>query len=89
MRETLQDRLGRVRLADILVGIGGKEVEDTADLYRALEDYTVGDTVKLKLAKVSKGRVEAYREVEVRLGEQGDRARGADNTAEGYVAQRR
>jgi S1-C subfamily serine protease len=66
---TLQDRHGRVRLGEVVVGLNGKEIEDTSDLYRALEDCQVEEKVKLRLAKLGKGRVEGYREVEVALQE--------------------
>ena len=48
----MRDRFGRVTLGDFVVGIDDKPIEDSADLFRALEKYEVGDVVTLQLMAV-------------------------------------
>lgn len=45
---------GRVALGDILVGIDDRPVRDYDDLYNALDRYTVGDTVTIKVKRDGK-----------------------------------
>jgi len=57
-----QDRLGRVFIGDIVEAIDGKAVNGLDDIYHVLENYKIGDTVKLKVYRDGK-----VREVSVRL----------------------
>jgi S1-C subfamily serine protease len=54
IRPTQRDAAGRVKLGDVVVGIDGKKVESTNDLYLVLEQYKVGDTVTVDLLRDQK-----------------------------------
>jgi S1-C subfamily serine protease len=54
IRPTTRDAQGRVTLGDVIVGIGGKKMETVNDLYLAMEQYKVGDTVTLTLVRDGK-----------------------------------
>ena len=58
----VQDRRGRVRLGDVIVGVDATEVTNYADFQRALDPHAVGDEVVLKL-----DRDGSRREVKLRL----------------------
>ncbi|MEP6921113.1 MAG: trypsin-like peptidase domain-containing protein [bacterium] len=62
---------GEVSLGDIIVGIDGTKVANADDLFRVLEKYQVGDTVRVEI--VRNGRKMA---VPVRLSQGGDPGRG-------------
>ncbi|MCB9594841.1 MAG: trypsin-like peptidase domain-containing protein [Sandaracinaceae bacterium] len=51
IRPTLQDRVGRLRLGDIVVTIDGQEVSEPNDIYRQLDRHEVGDTVQVGLVR--------------------------------------
>lgn len=51
MKGSTRERDGRISLGDIIVGLGDAEVNTESDLFKALEQYKVGDTVKLKVLR--------------------------------------
>jgi 2-alkenal reductase len=57
-----QDRFGRVRLGDVIVGIDAEPVKSPDDLMRLLDDHGIGDEVVVEL-----DRDGARRQVKVRL----------------------
>ena len=54
IRPTTRDAQGRVRLGDVIVGVDGKKIESVNDLYLAMEQYKVGDTVSVALMRDGK-----------------------------------
>jgi S1-C subfamily serine protease len=54
LRPTSRDRSGRIRLGDIIVALDGKPINNIQDLYAALEDHQVGDTVTLTIERDGK-----------------------------------
>jgi S1-C subfamily serine protease len=54
LRATKRDRFGRVQLGDIVVQIDGKNVTSTNDIYKALDNHEVGDTVSLQVDRQGK-----------------------------------
>lgn len=42
---------GKIVLGDIIVAIDGKPVKNKAEIYKILDDYSVGDTVTLKIQR--------------------------------------
>jgi S1-C subfamily serine protease len=42
---------GNPRLGDVIIGIDGTEIHHSKDLYKALDNYKVGDTVEVTLEK--------------------------------------
>ncbi len=60
MRGLMQDpETGRLILGDVIVGIDGTPVTDFDDLYNALDDHRVGDTVTVHTLR--NGRKRSYR----------------------------
>lgn len=51
-----QDRRGRVFIGDIIEAIDGKAVNGLDDIYHVLENYKIGDTVKLRVYRDGKVR---------------------------------
>ena len=49
IRSTKRDDSGRLLLGDVIVGIDGEKIEDSYDLYRALDTHVVGDSVKVSV----------------------------------------
>jgi S1-C subfamily serine protease len=49
-------RDGGIVPGDIIVGVGGKPVEGVGKLLARLDDYKVGDIVKLKLLRAGQER---------------------------------
>jgi len=49
IRSTKRDDSGRLLLGDVIVGIDDEKVEDSYDLYRALDTHVVGDSVKVSV----------------------------------------
>jgi len=62
LRLTLQDRLGRIILGDLIVAAGGKPIRNLNDLFRVLDSHEVGDTLPLTIIRDG-----AKTEVEVQL----------------------
>ena len=54
IRPTRRDSTGRVRLGDVLVSVDGKKVTSANDLFLALEEHKVGDTVTVGLLRNGK-----------------------------------
>jgi S1-C subfamily serine protease len=54
LRPITRDSQGRIKLGDVIVAIDGRKVESVNDLYLALEQYKVGDTVKLTVLRDGK-----------------------------------
>jgi len=57
---TLAD--GTIRPGDVIVGVDGRSIDSVARLLSRLDDYAVGDTIRLKVM-----RGDQQREVAVRL----------------------
>jgi len=51
IRPTMVDRYGRVYLGDVIVGVNNTEIKSNDDLQLALENYKVGDSVKLSIIR--------------------------------------
>ena len=51
LRGTRRDAQGRIVLGDIIVGVDGKPVASSKDLYNLLEARKVGDTVTLSIIR--------------------------------------
>jgi S1-C subfamily serine protease len=51
LRGTRKDEEGQIVLGDLIVAVGGKPVAKNSDLYKALEEYKVGDTVKVTVQR--------------------------------------
>lgn len=49
IRSTKRDDSGRLLLGDVIVGIDEEKIEDSYDLYRALDTHVVGDSVKVSV----------------------------------------
>ena len=49
IRSTKRDDSGRLLLGDVIVGIDDEKIEDSYDLYRALDTHVVGDSVKVSV----------------------------------------
>ena len=49
IRSTKRDDSGRLLLGDVIVGIDGEKIEDSYDLYHALDKHVVGDSVKVSV----------------------------------------
>ena len=49
VRSTKRDDSGRLLLGDVIVGIDDEKIEDSYDLYRALDTHVVGDSVKVSV----------------------------------------
>ena len=49
IRSTKRDDSGRLLLGDVIVGIDNEKIEDSYDLYRALDTHVVGDSVKVSV----------------------------------------
>jgi S1-C subfamily serine protease len=54
IRPTTRDTQGRVTLGDVIVAVDGKKIETVNDLYIAMEQYKVGDTVTIALLRDGK-----------------------------------
>lgn len=54
IRPTQRDRLGRVKLGDVIVAIDGKQIKSVNDLFLLLERYKVGDTVTVTVIRGEK-----------------------------------
>ncbi|MEZ4335546.1 MAG: trypsin-like peptidase domain-containing protein [Sandaracinaceae bacterium] len=51
IRETQQDRRGRLILGDIVVSVDGDDVAEPNDVYRVLDRHEVGDTVQVGIVR--------------------------------------
>jgi S1-C subfamily serine protease len=51
LRGTTRSRSGRIVLGDLLVGMDGQPVRDSADLFRQLEKYDAGDTTVIRIVR--------------------------------------
>jgi S1-C subfamily serine protease len=51
LRSTLRTRDGSIRLGDVIVALGGKEVTKARDLFKLLEKHEAGETVKLTVVR--------------------------------------
>lgn len=54
LRPTTRDRIGRVRLGDVIISIDGRKVESPNDLYLLLETYKVGSVVNVGIQRDGK-----------------------------------
>ena len=57
IRSTKRDDSGRLLLGDVIVGIDNEKIEDSYDLYRALDNHVVGDSVKVSVFRDTDRRV--------------------------------
>ena len=51
LRPTRRDARGRILLGDLIVSIDGKPIADSKDLFRILDSYNIGDTVKVRVRR--------------------------------------
>jgi len=51
VRSTSRDDSGRLILGDIIIELAGEPIQDSSDLYHALDKLAVGQTVELKLIR--------------------------------------
>ena len=51
LKSTYRDRLGRIKLGDVITGINNQKVSSNNDLILALEDYKPGDEVSVKVRR--------------------------------------
>lgn len=56
---TLSD--GTIRPGDVIVGVDGRAIDSVARLLSRLDDYAVGDTIRLKIMRGSQEREVAVR----------------------------
>lgn len=49
VRPTTRDERGRLILGDVITGIDNERITNSTDLFRALDNRSVGDTVKVCL----------------------------------------
>jgi S1-C subfamily serine protease len=49
LRGTTRSRAGHLQLGDVIVRVNSKDVKNSLDLYKAMEDAQVGDSVELEL----------------------------------------
>lgn len=73
VRSTTRDEQGRLILGDVIVGLDGKRVRDSRDLFLIIDEKNVGDRVKVTL---SMSGIEPERDVYVKLGEKTTRFTG-------------
>ncbi len=64
LRGTQRSGAGSVEFGDVIIELDGTEISNEADLFRALDDHKVGDTVKIKVYNMSEGE----RIVKLKLG---------------------
>ncbi len=57
LRPTIRDENGQIVPGDIIVGIDGKPVKATGDLFKILDGHDVGDIVQLDIQRLGEGRV--------------------------------
>jgi S1-C subfamily serine protease len=65
IRGMSRDRQGRLYLGDILVGINEQEINSYDDLYNTLDNYRIGDIVKLTLKRSEKKREIQFKLVKI------------------------
>jgi S1-C subfamily serine protease len=51
LRPTRRDERGRIVLGDLIVAIDSKTVSESKDLFRILDSYKIGDTVRLRVRR--------------------------------------
>jgi S1-C subfamily serine protease len=52
MKPTRRTESGLIELGDIIVNVGGMEINTEGDLFRALETYKPGDVVNVKVNRL-------------------------------------
>jgi len=55
---TRRDQFGRIVLGDVILGVDGQPVKNSADLFRVLDTRKAGDTVRLRLLRGGDTEVE-------------------------------
>ena len=55
---TRRDQFGRIVLGDVILGVDGQPVKNSADLFRVLDARKAGDTVRLRLLRGGETEVE-------------------------------
>lgn len=65
LRGTTRSGLGSIDIGDVIIGMDEMEINNEADLFRALDDHKVGDVVTLRVASISDG---AERYLKLKLG---------------------
>ncbi len=63
LRGTSRTRVGSIQLGDIIVKVDDHDIENEADLFKAMDEHQVGDVVKLGLKNV----VEGDRDISLKL----------------------
>jgi len=51
LRPTRRDSRGRTVLGDLIVAVDDKTISESRDLFRALDSYNIGDTVRLRVRR--------------------------------------
>ncbi len=51
LHRTGRDNEGNIRLGDVIIEVDGKNVGSSDDLYTALQDHKIGDTVALTVIR--------------------------------------
>ena len=54
IRPTMVDKYNRIYLGDVIVGLNGQEIKSNDELQLALEDFKVGDVIKLTVIRSNK-----------------------------------
>ncbi len=57
LRPTTRDENGQIVPGDIIVGIDGKQIKGTGDLFRILDNHDVGDILQLDIQRLGEGRI--------------------------------
>jgi S1-C subfamily serine protease len=58
IRPTRREASGRIALGDFIVGIDGKPIGSTSDLFKALDAHEVGDTIRVSVQRTDQGEVQ-------------------------------
>lgn len=56
LKGMMKDNYGRIYLGDVILKIGGKEVNNLDDIYYELDKYKIGDTIDLEYLREGKKR---------------------------------
>ncbi len=57
LHPTTRDENGQIIPGDIIVGIDGKQVKGTGDLFKILDGHDVGDILELEILRLGEGRI--------------------------------
>jgi S1-C subfamily serine protease len=54
LRGMMRDNIGRIYIGDVITKIDGTEVNNLDDIYQKLEEYKIGDTIKIEFIREDK-----------------------------------